>query len=82
MASWHLVEPSGKVNSAGAGFAPLLRRLPGGWPLAFLAELLPGEAELAYRLVAGNRTPLGRMIPGIVKAQAERLIERRAGPPW
>jgi predicted DCC family thiol-disulfide oxidoreductase YuxK len=77
MTSWHLVEPSGQVSSAGAGFAPLLRRLPGGWPLAELARRFPGEAELAYRLVADNRTPLGRLIPGVVKAQAERLIERR-----
>jgi predicted DCC family thiol-disulfide oxidoreductase YuxK len=77
MASWHIVEPSGEVSSAGAGFAPLLRKLPGGWPLAFVADLLPGEAELAYRLVADNRTPLGRLIPGVVKSQAERLIARR-----
>ena len=78
MASWHLVDDHGKVNSAGAGFAPLLRELPGGWPLAQLADLLPGQAQLAYRLVAENRTPLGRLIPGIVKTQAEWLIERRA----
>ena len=77
MASWHLVEPSGEVNSAGAGFAPLLSRLPGGWPLALAARTFPNEAELAYRVVAGNRTPLGRLIPGVVKQQAERLIERR-----
>ncbi len=78
MASWHLVEPSGHVSSAGAGFAPLLRQLPGGWPLARLAELFPGEADLAYRLVAENRTPLGRLIPGVVKSRASWLLERRA----
>jgi predicted DCC family thiol-disulfide oxidoreductase YuxK len=78
MASWHLVEPSGEVSSAGAGFAPLLRRLPGGWPLARLAELFPGEAGLAYRLVAENRTPLGRLIPGVVRSRANWMLERRA----
>jgi hypothetical protein len=76
MASWHLVEPSGEVNSAGAGFAPLLSRLPGGWPLALAARAFPDEAEMAYRLVAGNRTPLGQLIPGLVKRQAERVIRR------
>jgi predicted DCC family thiol-disulfide oxidoreductase YuxK len=77
MASWHLVEPSGEVSSAGAGFAPLLSRLPAGWPLALVARTFPDEAELAYRLVANNRTPLGRLIPGLVKRQAERVIRHR-----
>jgi hypothetical protein len=47
-ASWHIVEPDGAVSSAGAGFAPLLRRLPGGRPLAKLADRFPGGAERAY----------------------------------
>ena len=37
MASWHLVDADGRVSSAGAGFAPVFRLLPGGSPLASLA---------------------------------------------
>jgi hypothetical protein len=71
------VEPPDEVNSAGSGFAPLLSRLPCGCPLALAARTFPDEAELAYRLVAGNQTPLGQLIPGLVKRQAERVIRRR-----
>ncbi|MGH2986121.1 MAG: DCC1-like thiol-disulfide oxidoreductase family protein, partial [Solirubrobacterales bacterium] len=38
MASWHLIGPDGSVASAGAAAAPLLRLLPGGRPLAALAD--------------------------------------------
>jgi hypothetical protein len=79
MRSWHLVDESGAVHSAGDGFAPLLRELPGGLPLALLPRLFPRESQIAYRLVAENRTPLGRLVPGVVKARADWLIARRAG---
>ena len=58
MASWHLVEEDGTVHSAGAAFPPLLRRLPGGRPLAWLAAALPGPTERAYRYVARTRGPV------------------------
>ena len=76
--SWHIVETDGEVRSAGAGFPPLLRRLPGGGPLAALAGRSPAGAERAYRLVAGNRDRLGPLIPGPIKARADRKIARRA----
>jgi predicted DCC family thiol-disulfide oxidoreductase YuxK len=57
MASWHLVEEDGTVNSGGAAFSPLLRRLPGGRPLAWLTAALPGPTERAYRYVARTRGP-------------------------
>jgi predicted DCC family thiol-disulfide oxidoreductase YuxK len=57
MASWHLVEEDGTVSSAGAAFSPLLRRLPGGRPLAWLTAALPGPTERAYRYVARTRGP-------------------------
>jgi hypothetical protein len=79
MESWHLVDESGEVHSRGAGFAPLLRELPLGEPLALLPALFPHEAEGAYRLVAQNRTTIGRLIPDLVKFGAEWLIARRAG---
>jgi predicted DCC family thiol-disulfide oxidoreductase YuxK len=57
MASWHLVEENGTIHSAGAAFAPLLHRLPGGRPLAWLTTALPGPTERAYRYVARTRGP-------------------------
>jgi predicted DCC family thiol-disulfide oxidoreductase YuxK len=75
--SWHIVEPNGSLRSAGEGFAPLLRTLPGGKPLAALAQRSPEGAERAYRLVAGNRSRLGRLVPGALKRRAERAIARR-----
>ena len=60
--SWHLVEPSGEVRSAGEAAAPLLDRLPGGRPLAATARALPGPTERAYRSVAGNRNRLARLL--------------------
>ena len=56
MASWHLVEADGTIHSGGAAFAPLLRRLPGGGPLARVAERMPGLMEHGYRFVAGHRS--------------------------
>jgi predicted DCC family thiol-disulfide oxidoreductase YuxK len=60
--SWHLVEPSGEVRSAGAAAAPLFDLLPGGRPLAGAARALPGPTERAYRAVAGNRDRLARLL--------------------
>jgi len=77
--SWHLVDEQGRVSSAGAGFAPLLRRLPGGGPLAGLPERFPGAAERAYRLVADNRSRIGPLIPAALKSRADRVIEHRSG---
>jgi predicted DCC family thiol-disulfide oxidoreductase YuxK len=58
MASWHLVTEDGRVYSAGAAFAPLLRLLPGGRPLAALTAAFPGLTERAYRHVARTRGPV------------------------
>jgi predicted DCC family thiol-disulfide oxidoreductase YuxK len=57
MASWHLVAADGRVYSAGAAFPPLLRLLPGGWPLGAVVDAFPGLAERAYRHVARTRGP-------------------------
>lgn len=60
-ASWHLVT-HGRVRSAGRAVAPLLRILPGGRPLATLADLSPGATDAAYRWVARHRGRLGRIL--------------------
>jgi predicted DCC family thiol-disulfide oxidoreductase YuxK len=62
LGSWHLVEPGGRVWSAGAATAPLLTRLPGGRPLAALARTFPGTTERLYRSVANHRDQLGRVL--------------------
>ena len=76
MASWHLVS-DGDVSSGGAAFAPLGRLLPGGRPLAALADRFPRAAERAYRLVADHRTGLGRLVTRGATGRARRRIESR-----
>lgn len=77
--SWHLVAEDGSVASAGAAAAPLLRMLPGGAPLAALAERAPGAVQRAYRLVSGHRSDLGpRLTRGAVSRADRRIAERQA----
>ena len=76
MASWHLVD-GGEVRSGGAAFGPLLRGLPGGRPLARLAEAAPGATDRAYRLIAGNRDKLGPRLTAGAKRRADRRIAAR-----
>jgi predicted DCC family thiol-disulfide oxidoreductase YuxK len=79
MSSWHLVVAGGRIASAGAGAAPLLRMLPGGRPLAWVCERVPGAAEAAYARVAASRGALGRRLGEASIARADRLIaDRRA----
>jgi predicted DCC family thiol-disulfide oxidoreductase YuxK len=78
--SWQLVLPDGTARSAGAAFPPLLRLLPGGAPLAWLADRFPGATERGYRFVANRRSAFGRPLPARVKRWADRVIsesERR-----
>jgi len=60
--SWHLVEPGGRVVSAGAAAEPLARLLPGGRPLAFLFGSFPNATERAYRWVSGHRGTLAWLL--------------------
>lgn len=62
MASWHLVDENGRVRSAGAGVGPLLRLLPGGRPLAIVAERFPKTTDRFYRIIARNRDRFGRIL--------------------
>ena len=62
VASWHLATTDGAVRSGAAAVAPLARMLPGGRPIAYVAELFPGLTEVAYGLVARHRGTLGRLI--------------------
>jgi predicted DCC family thiol-disulfide oxidoreductase YuxK len=60
-ASWH-VATGGRIHSAGAAAAPVLRLLPGGHPLAWLAERLPATTELLYRKITARRDQLGSLL--------------------
>jgi len=76
MSSWHLIDEGGAVHSAGAGFTPLLRLLPGGAPLAALAARLPEPTERAYRAVSGNRGIFGRLVTDGAKQRADARIAK------
>lgn len=76
--SWHLVLPGGEVCSGGQVFAPLLRVLPGGGPLARLPAAAPELTERVYRLVADHRTTWGALLPRATKVRAQERIDRRA----
>ena len=60
--SWHLITREGRVASAGAAVPLLLRELPGGSPLARVADALPRSTDRAYRVVARRRVALGRLL--------------------
>jgi predicted DCC family thiol-disulfide oxidoreductase YuxK len=76
--SWRLILPDGTVLSAGAAFSPLFRQLPGGEPLARVADRFPGPADRGYRWVADHRSGFGKAIPAGVKRWADRVIAERA----
>jgi predicted DCC family thiol-disulfide oxidoreductase YuxK len=77
MASWHLVDPDGGVNSAGAAFPPLFRLLPGGHPLAAVASKFPGAVDRGYRWVAANRSRFGPLVTAGAKRRADERIRTR-----
>ena len=74
MRSWHLVEPDDRRSSAGDAFAPLLRLLPGGAPLACLAARFPRLVNAAYFAVANRRSLLGRLVSERAKRRADDRI--------
>jgi predicted DCC family thiol-disulfide oxidoreductase YuxK len=76
--SWRLILPDGAVLSAGAAFSPLFRLLPGGEPLARVADRFPGPADRGYRWVADHRSAFGKAIPAGVKRWADGVISERA----
>jgi predicted DCC family thiol-disulfide oxidoreductase YuxK len=77
-ASWHLVEPDGRVHSAGAALPPLLRLLPRGDSLAALFGRFPNATERGYRLVADHRGVPGRFVTDGAKRRADARIAERS----
>jgi predicted DCC family thiol-disulfide oxidoreductase YuxK len=79
LGSFHLIdEATGEVASAGAGLAQLVAILPAGAHLGAVMRRVPRASERAYRLVAGNRDRIGRVIPKRVKSAATRRIDAAA----
>jgi predicted DCC family thiol-disulfide oxidoreductase YuxK len=78
LASAHVVEPGGGVRSGGAVAGPVLRELPGGGPLARLAERMPRLTDRGYRAVANRRSSLGRLVTARARRWAERRIADRS----
>jgi predicted DCC family thiol-disulfide oxidoreductase YuxK len=76
--SWHLVDEGGVVRSAGAGFEPLLRLLPGSRPLAAVAARFAGTTERGYRMVSGNRSRFGKLVTDGAKRRADERIAARS----
>jgi predicted DCC family thiol-disulfide oxidoreductase YuxK len=72
--SWHLVDESGRRNSAGAAFAPVLTLLPGGRVPATLVARIPHLTERGYRWVVDHRGFLGRFVPARARRWADRVI--------
>lgn len=76
-ASWHLVSPDGRRESAGAAAPPLLRLLSGGRVPAVILSRAPKLTERAYRWVADHRSIFSAAIPACAKRHATTRIERR-----
>jgi predicted DCC family thiol-disulfide oxidoreductase YuxK len=77
--SWHLVDDSGRRNSAGAALAPALSLLPGGRAPAALVARAPHITERAYRWVVDHRGSLGRLVPDTARRWADRVIAAHGG---
>ena len=76
-ASWHLIDPDGHRESAGAAGPPLLRLLPHGDAPAALLSRIPETTERAYRLIADHRDRIGPLIPAAAKQRATAVVARR-----
>ena len=72
------VPESGIPHTGGAAAPVVLRELPGGTPLAAVAEQASGALNRrGYALVAGNRSMLSRLVPAALLRRADALIARR-----
>ena len=78
LVSAHAVGAAGHVASAGDAAAPIAAALRGGAFSAPALRLLGQLTRAAYRLVAGNRSRLGRLVTRAMLARAdERIAARR-----
>ncbi len=76
--SAHAVTPDGRVTSAGDAAVPIAAVLPGGGLLAPVLRAGGPVTRGAYRLVAGNRGRLGRLVSPAMLRRADAVIAARA----
>lgn len=60
--SWHVRSPGGRIWSGGEAVPVLLRLLPAGKHTASVVARFPHTVDRLYRLVARNRSTLGRLV--------------------
>jgi predicted DCC family thiol-disulfide oxidoreductase YuxK len=60
--SWHVRSPDGRLWSGGGAVLPILRLLPGGKGLAWVADRFPRTIDRLYSFVARNRSTFGRLV--------------------
>lgn len=77
-ASWHLVAPDGRRESAGAALPRVLELLPRGGAPAALFERFPDATARGYQWVADHRSQLSRLLPSSAKRRATALIAARS----
>lgn len=58
----HAVTSDGRVFTGGAAVPVILRVLPGGPPLAVLAETAPGVTDVVYRAIVARRVRIGALL--------------------
>ena len=76
LVSAHAVGADGRVFSAGDAAAPIAAVLPGGGVVEQVLRLLGPLTRGAYRLVAGNRSRLGRLVTPAMLARADAALRR------
>ena len=77
--SGHAVTADGRVFSGGDAAAPVAAVLPVGAALSPALRALAPVARGAYRLVAGNRSRLGRLVTPAMRARADARIAATRG---
>ncbi|HEY1451099.1 MAG TPA: DCC1-like thiol-disulfide oxidoreductase family protein [Solirubrobacteraceae bacterium] len=77
LASWHLIDSHGALRSGGAAVSVVFDTLPGGKPIALLAERFHGTTARAYDWIAVHRALLGRPLGARARAWAGGVITER-----
>ena len=72
-ASVHVVDAAGRRRSGAEALPPLLRRVRGGRPAAWLVERSPRAAAWGYDLVSRHRNLLARLL----RLDQARAVSRR-----
>ena len=76
--SVHVVHDDGRRTSGGAAAREVLEVT--ARPLARLAAFSPRVTDLVYRLVAGQRSRLSRLVPRRAKLRADRMLGAKPAP--